>query len=178
MLASNRMAEGAEAASGGVSVAEVSQMAAAVHELLGDPARLGRLAEAGRRDARTAGEWDPFVARVTAALATPDGGVARFATARVAVGRALASRERALTDRLGALEARMSELESQLGATSAHAMALDGELERALLRERELHAALDSAHRRYQALRQRKVVRAGLRLAGARERLRVIQLRR
>jgi hypothetical protein len=170
MLTSNRIAEGADAASGGVSVSDIADVVPAVHALLDDPTRLQTLAEVGSTAARGVGEWAPFVARVARALAEPDAEVARFADGRVAVGARLMSREQAAIERGRGT----ATLES---ATTAQADALRHELSESIRREQELQGTLAVEHQRYQRLRNRRIVRAALRIASVRERLRALRRR-
>jgi hypothetical protein len=164
MLTSNTFGEGLDPASGGVAVDTVQEIPGAVHELLDDPSRLAEIAHAGYVQARAAARWEPFVERVGAALAAPDLSVARFTAGRAALGTSLRARE----DRLHAEQQRWR---------AERAAAVD-QLEAVRAEERKLAAALAAAEWRYRALRERKVVRAGLRLGAALERLRAIRGRR
>src|SRR4051794_6107692 len=87
VLASNPYALDLDETRGAVRVAAVDEMADAVTSLLASPERLERLATAGIESARAELAWEPFVARVSAALAEPIGDPAHGA--RAAMGAAL-----------------------------------------------------------------------------------------
>jgi hypothetical protein len=83
----------------------------------------------------------------------------------MALGSRLAARELAVS-------ARAREFEVALARARADADALRHELSESGHREQELHAALAVEHQRYRRLRERKLVRAALRMAAARDRVR------
>jgi hypothetical protein len=67
-LASNRHAVGLDESHGAIAVDTIEEMPAVAEQLLGDPARLAALAEAGRRTAAEQVDWDRYVARVSDAI--------------------------------------------------------------------------------------------------------------
>ena len=162
LLASNHVGEGMDEASGAVTVQTIEEMAPAAHALLDDPVRLAALAAAGRRQAREAVAWEPFVSRVAAALAVPDHEVAQSAAGRAGLAARLVEREEAVRRH------------AEHAASEAHARALaarEHELHAALLAEAqradEMSRLLAVSDARLQALRSRKAVRVALRAAGA-----------
>jgi hypothetical protein len=97
-LRSNRFGEGLCEEEGGLGVDDVGAVAPAVHALLDDPPRLARIAAAGRRKAQADLAWEPFVARVRAALRALPEHPARDALATM--GAALAAERREITARI------------------------------------------------------------------------------
>ena len=92
---------GLDEAGGAVAVADASDMARAVVELLNSPDRLARLSAAGMRSAREQVEWEPFVERVEAALGEEADDPVR--PARATIGEALRERHRSAEQRLGSV---------------------------------------------------------------------------
>jgi hypothetical protein len=172
MLASNRFGEGLDPASGAIAADTIEAIAPAVHELLDDPQRLDGIAQAGRRQARDAARWQPFVERVAAALADPDRELARSRPGRAALGASLSAREERLCAEHDSLRADRDRLLAEQDRLRTEYDALTGQLTALGAEERKLTAALTTAERRYVALRQRRVVRAALRLGAALERVR------
>jgi hypothetical protein len=87
VLARNPYAEKTTA----VAVESVEEMAGAIEALLADPARLRELSAQGVESAREEVAWQPYVERVSAALAEPAPDVAR--PARAEIGAALREAE-------------------------------------------------------------------------------------
>jgi hypothetical protein len=112
VLGTNPYTTDLDEANGAVSVGSVSEMAAAVTGLLGDPDRLGRLAAAGMRWARREVAWKPYVERVGAALAAgrPDAG----RDARAVMGAALRATEGGNAERAAQLERALVAAQSDL----------------------------------------------------------------
>ncbi len=124
-LESNLYATGLEEASGAVAVSTVDEMAQVAEQLLGDPARLASLSEAGRHSAREQVDWRSYVERVDAAIcdveaAERDPG----AGARAVMGERL---EGPLEERRVALE-RVAELDRALADSTERVRVLDVEL--------------------------------------------------
>jgi glycosyltransferase involved in cell wall biosynthesis len=84
-LASNRFAVGFDEAAGGVMVERIDDIAAAVERILADPRELARRQERARAEARSISGWEPYVDRVSAAIAAIAAGphpAGRFAPGR------------------------------------------------------------------------------------------------
>jgi hypothetical protein len=108
-LASNRFGVGFREDEGGLAVERPEDAGAAVSALLGDPQRLARVADAGRRKAVDELRWEPFVAKVRAALdALPEGDAAR--PARGEIGRMLADERLGLLGLANEAQGRWEEL--------------------------------------------------------------------
>ena len=162
LLASNHIGEGMDEASGAVTVGTIEDMAPAVHALLEDPARLGALVAAGRRHVREEVAWEPFVARVGAALAEPDLEVTRFSAGRAGFGARLAERET-----LASRDAALAAAEAQARTFAAREDELLAMVRAHAERAEVTGGELVEAQARLEALRSRKAVRAALRAAGA-----------
>jgi hypothetical protein len=108
-LASNRFGVGFREDEGGLAVERPEDAGAVVRALLGNPERLARLADAGRRKAVDELRWEPFVAKLRAALdALPDDDPAR--PARGEIGRMLADERLGLLGLANEAQARWEEL--------------------------------------------------------------------
>jgi glycosyltransferase involved in cell wall biosynthesis len=113
VLDSNRFAVGLDEEGGGVAVSSLEQMASAVQSLLTDPQRLAALRQRGMRSARTQIAWDTYVARVDAALSSPEPEPPAARAAQAAIGKALSAREDALRETLVAQGAELEALRSE-----------------------------------------------------------------
>lgn len=138
-LASNVYATGLEEQSGALVADTLEQMAEMVEGLLADPARLRRMADAGRVSAREQVDWDRYLERVKRALVSvearsPD----PAATARAAFGERLAV---LLGEGNRAIE-RVAELDEHLADAQARVVILDRELNAARARIEQLESGM------------------------------------
>jgi hypothetical protein len=155
-LDSNVFATGLSEDHGAVTVRSIGEMPATIHALLRDPSRLAELAERGRQSVREQLDWPTFVRRVDHALRELDASDDPGAEARGAMG--------ARVDEIH--QTALSEIARLVSELSATRSALD-----AVWADRE---ALRSHHELISGdlleLRERKAVRAALRIAALRPR--------
>jgi hypothetical protein len=162
-LDSNVFATGLTEEHGAVTVETLDDMPAAIHALLADPGRLAELAARGRRSAREQLDWATFVRRVDEGLRELETADEPGAEARAAMG----SR---VDELLEASSSEIARLTSELAATRSERAATRAELDAVWSDREALRNHHELAVRDLFALRERKAVRAALRLAALRPR--------
>ena len=147
-LSGNPMAEHMTERDGVLPVESVEEMPKAIEDLLADRDRLATLSARAVETARAEAAWDPFVARVAAALdELPDRDPA--AGARAAMGARLAEHAAAAQERIAALDAVLLSRSQELDRHAREIARLYAQLE-------ELHATRAwRALTRYRRVKQR-----------------------
>lgn len=157
----NPIASKLEAANGVIAVDEMASIPAAISALLADPAGLAVLSERARATARADAAWEPYVARITAALGSlpePD----RFAGARAEMGAEIQERLDGVIAAVDHLRPRVAELEAELARSGERNVELEVELDAVRRRKDEAEveiAELQNAERQLRELRSRRSVR-------------------
>jgi hypothetical protein len=134
-------------ADGVVAVEHLETIPATVSALLADPDRLSSLAARAMATARSEVAWDPYVARVNAAIdAVPEPDAATGA--RATIGARFRGNAAELIAAVDKARARVAELDAELHRRWKHSQELQAELHRRRTRNAELDAELHRRHTR------------------------------
>lgn len=165
-LSSNPFADGLDEKSGAVLVDTVEEIAPRIEELLQDGDRLTELSARARDSARQQTDWDTFLARIDEVLRLDPGGRRPSVGATLAgtFGEALGLRVEEAERRAGAAEDRAAVAEDRLADERDRAAEAEAAASRLAAERDRLQANLPELED-LRALRRRRSVRAGLRLA-------------